>query len=66
MLFMVLEDGTEAITFPRLNWAVVVIASALAVGLAVVIAIVVGSAHFEQTPAPEPPASCEPFCPMPT
>ncbi|WP_433561457.1 hypothetical protein ACQP1O_28160 [Nocardia sp. CA-151230] len=67
MLFLVVEDGTKVITFPRLNWGFVAAASAAVLVFAIAVLLLVNSAHFDepQTPAPAPPASCEPFCPIP-
>ncbi|MFE3059266.1 hypothetical protein [Nocardia sp. NPDC059239] len=67
VLFLVVEDGTKVITFPRLNWGFVAVASAAVLVFAIAVLLLVNSAHFEepQAPAPAPPASCEPFCPTP-
>ncbi|MRH89216.1 hypothetical protein GFY24_17470 [Nocardia sp. SYP-A9097] len=66
VLFLVLDDGTETFTFPRLNWLIVLIASISVIGLAVLIAIAVSSAHFDEPSTPNPPATCSLFCPTPT
>ncbi|MVU80968.1 hypothetical protein GPX89_27425 [Nocardia sp. ET3-3] len=68
VVFLALEDGSEVITFPRLNWAVVATAFAAVLGIAIGLLILVSSAHFDepQPPTPTPPASCAPFCPTPT
>lgn len=66
VLMLVLDDGTEVFSFPRLNWAVVVITAGLIIGAVVLVAIVVDHAEFDEAPAPAPPAICEPFCPLPT
>ncbi|MEU6583415.1 hypothetical protein [Nocardia sp. NPDC046763] len=67
VLFLVVEDGTKVITFPKLNWGVVATASAAVLVIAIAILLLVSTAHFDepQTPAPTSPASCEPFCPTP-
>lgn len=65
VLLLVLDDGSETITFPRLNWAVVMIVSIAVIGVAVLIAIAVSTADFNETPTPLPPATCDLFCPTP-
>ncbi|BEK87839.1 hypothetical protein [Nocardia seriolae] len=68
VLFLALDDGDEVITFPRLHWGVVAAAFAAVLGIAIGLMVLASSAHFEEprTPAPNPPASCAPFCPSPT
>lgn len=66
VVLLVLDDGTEVFSFPRLNWAVVTITAGLVIGAVVLIAILVDHAEFDESPPPPPPAICEPFCPTPT
>ncbi|MBL1078811.1 hypothetical protein JK358_30845 [Nocardia sp. 2] len=66
VVFLVLDDGTETFTFPRLNWAVVMIALLTILGAAAAVMIMVSAAHFDDAPPPVPtaPTACEPFCPV--
>ncbi|WP_067824082.1 hypothetical protein [Nocardia inohanensis] len=65
--FLVLEDGTEIFTFPRMNWAILLAALAAIIGIATAIMIMVATANFDDapTPTPSPPETCEMFCPAP-
>ncbi|QLY29658.1 DUF3104 domain-containing protein [Nocardia huaxiensis] len=67
VLFLVLDDGTEVITFPRLNWAVVAIVLLAILGAGVALMILISAADFDDapTPGPAPPATCDMFCPAP-
>ncbi|MFE5288658.1 hypothetical protein ACFRAQ_27130 [Nocardia sp. NPDC056611] len=64
VLFVVADDGTPVITFPRLNWAWVAIASAAVLFFGITVAMLVSLAYFDEptSTVPEAPASCEPFC----
>ncbi|AYF77938.1 hypothetical protein D7D52_33605 [Nocardia yunnanensis] len=65
--FLALEDGSEVITFPRLNWAVVLTAFVAVLALAVGLLVLVSSAHFDEPQSPIPTTSaCAPICIAPT
>ncbi|WP_459960597.1 hypothetical protein [Nocardia sp. IFM 10818] len=68
VIFHILDDGSEVITFPRLNWALVLATAILIVGVAIAIMVLVSSAEFDDTPpaVPSSPVVCEPFCPPPS
>ncbi|WP_067542444.1 hypothetical protein [Nocardia crassostreae] len=64
VIFHILDDGTEVITFPRLNWALVVATATLLQGFAIAVLLVVSTANFDEAPpVPSVPAACDPFCP---
>ncbi|MEV6771877.1 hypothetical protein AB0N05_24955 [Nocardia sp. NPDC051030] len=68
VLFLVLDDGDEVITFPRLNWAIFLIIFTAILTAATAVMILVSTAHFDDSPTPTtiPPATCDLFCPQPT
>ncbi|MFD7844271.1 hypothetical protein ACFV4K_15205 [Nocardia sp. NPDC059764] len=68
VLFVVADDGTPVITFPRLHWGVVAIASAAVLFFGIMVAMLVSLAYFDEptSTVPNAPASCEPFCGTPT
>lgn len=68
VVFTVAADGTQIITFPKLNWAWFTISLAAVLSIGIALIVLIDRAQFDDpvTPAPNPPASCQLFCPEPT